>query len=368
MKVLILSCNTGEGHNTAAAAVSAALTAYGDHPETADALAFLSDRMSDFISGWHVRIYRRAPFLFNTGYKVVERTQNGSDKKTLMARFFGKAADNLAVYVKKGGYDAVICTHPFSAYMYTLTEREYSLGARTAFVATDYTCSPTVDKSKLDMYFIPHESLKSTFVSCFIPEHKLYPTGIPVRAEFYNKASKEEAKRALGIPEGKRNVLLACGSMGCGPLKELTEELSEKLPSDAYLTVICGSNDKLKRRLDKLKLPQNVRILGFTRNISLYMDSAEFIVTKAGGLTCSEALAKRLPLVFINAVGGCENYNRRFFVEGGMAAETKGSVAELAVKLYKSPKRLEAMQRAMDGVFAGNSAKNICHLLHTEGR
>lgn len=366
MKVLILSCNTGEGHNTAAKAVSAALSANGDHCETADALAFLSERMSEFICGWHVRIYRRMPVLFNTGYKVVERSQNGSDKETVMSRFFSKAADKLAAAVKEGGYDAVVCTHPFSAYMYTLTERKHELSPKTAFVATDYTCSPTVDKSKLDAYFIPHESLKSYFVSCFIPEHKLVPTGIPVRAEFYNKVDKAEAKRALGIPESKRNVLLACGSMGCGPLKELTEELSRKLPHDAYLTVICGSNDKLKRKLDRLKLPQNVRILGFTNNISLYMDSAEFIVTKAGGLTCSEALAKRLPLVFINAVGGCENYNRRFFVDNGMAAETKSSITELAIKLFKSPKKLAAMQAAMEDIFPGNAAENICRYLHTE--
>ena len=366
MKVLILSCNTGEGHNTAAKAVATALTSYGDHCEIADALAFLSEKMSDFICGWHVRIYRRMPFMFNTGYKVVERTQNGSDKETMMSRFFGKAGDKLAAYVKDGGYDLVICTHPFSAYMYTLTERKHSLSPKTAFVATDYTCSPTVDKSKLDTYFIPHESLKSYFIGCFIPEHKLVPTGMPVKAEFYNKVSKAEAKKALSIPEGKRNVLLACGSMGCGPLKSLTEELARKLPSDAYLTVICGSNTSLKQKLDRLKLPQNVRILGFTNNISLYMDSAEFIITKAGGLTCTEALTKRLPLLFINAVGGCENYNRRFFVDNGMAAETKGSVADLAVKLYKSPQRLAAMSDAMAKLSHGNATENICRFLHKE--
>ncbi len=366
MKVLILSCNTGEGHNTAAKAIESALTARGDRCKIDDALAYLSEGMSEFICNWHVRIYRRAPVLFNTGYKVVEKTQNGSDKKTLTSRFFLRGAGRLAAAVKEGGYDLVICTHPFSAYMYTLTERERGLTPKTAFVATDYTCSPTVDKSKLDTYFIPHESLKSYFVGCFIPEHKLVATGMPVRAEFYKRVDKDLAKRGLGLPVDKRNVLLACGSMGCGPLKELAVELSQKLPHDVCLTVVCGSNSKLKQKLDRLKLPQNVRILGFTNNISLYMDSAEFIITKAGGLTCSEALAKRLPLLFINAVGGCENYNRRFFVDNGMAVETKGSIAELALELLDKPERLAEMVRAMDKIYTGNAAENICRYLHRE--
>lgn len=366
MKVLILSCNTGEGHNTAAKAIASALTARGDYCKIDDALAYLSEGMSDFISGWHVRIYRRAPFLFNTGYKVVEKTQNGKDKKTLMSRFFSGAEDKLALAVKEGDYDLVVCTHPFSAYMYTLMEKKHSLTPKTAFVATDYTCSPTVDKSKLDLYFIPHESLKSYFVNCFIPEHKLVATGMPVRSEFYRKTDKTIAKRGLGLPEDKRNLLLACGSMGCGPLKSLTLELSKKLPKDVCLTVVCGSNSKLKKQLDKLKLPQNVRILGFTNNVSLYMDSADFIITKAGGLTCSEALAKRLPLLFINAVGGCENYNRRFFVDNGMAVETKGSVTDAALELLEDNEKLASMAEAMNKIYSGNAAKNIAAVLHGE--
>ena len=366
MKVLILTCNTGEGHNTAAKAVAAALTAHGDSCEIGDALAYFSPRVSEFICGWHVRIYRRMPVMFNAGYKVVERSQNGSDKTTLMARMFGMGSAKLAAAVNDGGYDVVICTHPFSAYMYTLAARKYPMAPKTAFVATDYTCSPTVDKSKLDTYFIPHGSLKGCFVSCFIPEHKLVATGIPVRSEFYTKTDKAQAKRALEIPEGKRSILLACGSMGCGPLKSLTRELAKKLPCDVHLTVICGSNDSLKRSLDKLKLPQNVRVLGFTNNIGLYMDSAELIITKAGGLTCTESLAKRLPMVFINAVGGCENYNRRFFVDNGMAAETSGNIPDLVLKLLRTPKRLAAMSAAMEQNATGNSAENICKFLHRE--
>lgn len=366
MKVLILSCNTGEGHNAAAKAIATALHTHGDHCDIVDALGFLSPATSDFVGNWHVRIYKHSPFLFNAGYKIMEKGQDGSDDLTILARLLMKGTDKLIETVENGDYDKVICTHPFSAYMYTLAKREHPLKPKSAFVATDYTCAPPVDKTRMDTYFIPHETLKNSFISCFVPEHKLCPSGIPVRSVFYEKVEKEEAKLVLGIPENKRNVLLACGSMGCGPLKDLAVELAKKLPSDAYLTVICGNNHKLKRKLDKLKLPQNVRVLGFTGNISLYMDSAEFIITKAGGLTCTEALAKKLPMLLIGVIGGCEKYNRRFFIDGGMAIEPKRNVADYAVKLFKSPAKLSAMAEAMKKTAPGNSTEQIFHFLHRE--
>ena len=42
MRILILSCNTGEGHNSAAKAIQEVLTARGVFSEMTDGLAFLT--------------------------------------------------------------------------------------------------------------------------------------------------------------------------------------------------------------------------------------------------------------------------------------------------------------------------------------
>lgn len=364
MKVLILTGNTGEGHNSASAAVAAALTARGDECVTADALAFLSKRTSEFICNWHSRIYRHIPFAFNIGYKMVERTQNGKED-TMSVAFLRGGIPKLAAAIKEGKYDCVLSTHPYSAYMLSGAIKKHGIKVKSGFIATDYTCSPPVDKTVLDWYFIPHESLKKDFAARYVPKEKIVGTGLPVRAEFYTRHSKQAAKRALGLPEDKDNILLMCGSMGCGPLKELTAKLSAKLPDSAHLTVVCGSNEGLKKKLDSLKYHRaNVRVLGFTKNISLYMDSAEMIVTKAGGITCTEAMVKRLPMVLISAVGGCESYNRTFYISKGGALETSGKAQELVLKLLSNREQLKHMSAAMEAVFPGNAAENICNHLH----
>ena len=68
MKVLILSCNTGGGHNSCARAIGTELQRRGHTYETDDALLYVSKGTSRFVSNWHVRFYRYFPKLYNKGY------------------------------------------------------------------------------------------------------------------------------------------------------------------------------------------------------------------------------------------------------------------------------------------------------------
>ena len=72
MHTLILSCNTGEGHNSCAKAIQTEYAAHGESCEIVDALQFISKRASRFICDWHTRIYRHAPKLYRAGYRSVE--------------------------------------------------------------------------------------------------------------------------------------------------------------------------------------------------------------------------------------------------------------------------------------------------------
>ena len=69
MKTLILSCNAGAGHNSCALAIKEAYHAHGETCDIVDALQFISERASRFVSNWHTRIYRHAPKVFGAGYR-----------------------------------------------------------------------------------------------------------------------------------------------------------------------------------------------------------------------------------------------------------------------------------------------------------
>ena len=357
MRILLLSANTGEGHNSTAKAIMEVLEQQEITCDLRDALACLSPRFSKYICSWHVRLYKHAPKLFDVGYRAMERTADPEDPTPLyeILRFgTGKLCDILMA----GDYDAVICVHPFSAMMMTYLRRSFPIKLPCFFVATDYTCSPTVEQCDMDGYFIPSQALSEEFVRAGLLPERLIPSGIPVRQAFYKKTEKGQARKTLGLPEDAFVVLLMCGSMGCGPIGKIAAELSEQMPGKAKVVAICGNNEKLYESLQEMP---HLQAVGYTTKVPLYMDAADMIVTKPGGLSSTEAANKHLPMVLINAVGGCESRNFDFFLNRGFAVGSRGAeeVVALALALAQNDTARQKMAQGLQQGFSQNSSRII---------
>lgn len=363
MKVLILTCHTGEGHNSTAGAVRDVLESHGVPCESADTLAFLSPLVSRVVRHAHERIYRYIPKAFSAGYRAAEQTPEAFERRSLLYSLLTKGAKKLHRFVTEGGYDTIVCTHAFSAVLATgLLEKYPDCNIYTAFVATDYTCSPSVKESRLDAYFIPDESLRTEFSSKGIPTERIVPAGLPVRAPFLTSLSREEAAAQCGLDPQEKHLLLMCGSMGCGPIEQLTELLCAALPDGAHLTVICGTNKQLYHKLSRrFEGKTRVSILGFVKNVPALMDCADVYLTKPGGISVTEATAKGLPMVLVNAVAGCELYNMQYCVERGMArtADTVEELCALCITLLEDNSARDCMRDAIAAHAHNDAAERI---------
>ena len=351
MRVLILSCNTGEGHNSCGRALQRAFQANGIPCDMEDAFGFFSEKGSRFITSGFVGVYRHVPKLFSRGYQFAEEHPSVFREDSPAYRVLTAGARKVMDFIADGGYDTVLCTHVFSALILTEGLRREPMSLRTAFVATDYTCSPSCADSRLDTYFIPAESLKTEYAACGIPEEKLVASGIPLRPEFAVRGDRSAARQALGLPEDCRHLLVMCGSMGCGPIREMVDEMAARLPENCHISVICGTNRQLEEELrGEYGQHEQIRIHGFVSNISQMMDSADLYLTKPGGISVTEASRKGLPMFFVNAVAGCESHNMRFFMEAGAAAsaETPAQIAKACLELLTDEERLAEMVRATE--------------------
>lgn len=361
MRVLMLTCNTGEGHNSAARAIKEHFDNAGIYCEMADSLAFLSQKASTFICKWNIRLYKRAPLLFGFGYKTAEKTDI-KHKKSMIYEIVSKGARKLINKIESGNFDTVICTHPFAAMTLTRAIVKYKLSIKKSyFIATDYTCSPGVSTSKLDYYVIAHESLVDEFVEHNIPEGKIFPAGIPVSSKVHTPLSAEECKRELAIAKDKRVILLMCGSIGCGPMKVIARKLSELLKENELLVVICGTNYTLYKKLKELENPRSVRVLGYTNKIPLYLNCASLMLTKPGGLSSTEAASSHLPMILIDAVAGVETHNMNFWVNNNMAktSEKAEDIISLARSLLDNEDELLKMRKKLEENFKESSSEKI---------
>ena len=119
MRVLILSCNTGEGHNSCSAAIQECFEAQGVHCEVTDALRFISKGASALFAKAHVAMYRHFPALFRHSYRFLENHPGVFQKKSPIHRFFSVGTRRLVDHILAGGFNVVICTHVFSAMILT---------------------------------------------------------------------------------------------------------------------------------------------------------------------------------------------------------------------------------------------------------
>lgn len=356
MYTLILSCNTGEGHNACARAIKEYYDIVGQKSVVEDSLAFVSEEVSSLVAKGHILIYRKLSPVFGWGYEFAQNHPKKFDGDSKIYQFLARGSEKLHESIVEHGYDNVICTHPFSAMMLTEVVKRYDMKIHTAFVATDYTCCPGVNGSDLDLYFVPDPLLVDEFVSQGIPAEKIYPSGIPVRQEFYNHVDQAKAKESFGVAAGHKHIVVACGSMGCGPMGKLSQSLSESMGSDTELTIVCGTNEALKRSMDSIHGNEpNIHVQGFVQDMPLLLDSADVYVTKPGGLSTTEAASKRCPMVLVNAVGGCEDYNLNHFLKTGKAL-TGESINELVDACLQ---QLKGNENKQPGQTALNAAKFI---------
>lgn len=349
-KVLILSCSTGQGHNSCAQAVKEYFDKREVNCEIQDALGFISMGFSKFMSWGHSFMYRHIPGLFRWGYGYSKKHPGVFKQDSGIYKILTAGAKRMYQYITEKQFDTVICTHVFAAIILTHMGKIYPISLKTAMIITDYTCYPGMNAVDVQQYFIPSGSLSEEFVQNGIPEDRIIPTGIPVCRSFLKETGKADAKRLLNIDVKNRHLLIMCGSIGCGPIAKMVEQIAENLPEYTEVSVICGSNRRLQKRLNKkYKNSEKMHVVGYTRQMSLYMDSADFCLMKPGGLSVTEAAVKKLPMAFINAVAGCEQYNIDFFVNLGaaIASDSPKELVDKSICILESDEKQRQMETAL---------------------
>lgn len=330
MRTLILSCNTGEGHNSCAKAIEEYYIKQGELCRIEDGLQFVSPSFSKIISCGHTFLYKYLPKLFSWGYSRTERHPSVFREKAQAYRVLAAGADRLYQYIKENEFDRIICTHVFAALMVSEVIRKFKIQLVTGFVATDYTCYPGVKDCCLNYYFIPGKAISKEFVDTDITSEIIVVSGIPVRQMFYEVQNEKMTGVDLKERSRTRTLLIMCGSLGCGPMTKLLGKIVAVCNDNWKIVVVCGKNEWLRKKLEmKYSREKNVHIMGYVQNMALLMEQADLYITKPGGISISEAMVKTLPMLLVNAVAGCEEYNRKYLVEHG-AAKYNESLEELA--------------------------------------
>lgn len=362
MRVLLISITAGYGHHATAKAIGDELTARGAKVTTADLLQYVSKTLYDAVDKGYLLSTKYARKPYRLAYNALDSRKAGSGNSTvslteLIARRF-------ANYFRGYTPDVIICTHPFPAMVINELKQDGKVRAPAIGIITDYTIHPfweSVDR-------IEHITLASELLTYIaekkgIEKSRLLPVGIPVHPKFNEKLDKREARRLLGLDQDKETILVMGGSMGYGNMVRLVADI-DRLDMGLQIVCVCGKNDKLRSRLELLVTKNPLSVQGFINNVEQFMDAADCIVTKPGGLTTTEAMAKGLPMILVNPIPGHEERNVDFMLNNGIAVKVSQdfSVAE-AVRFMFAPGRLEVMRRSLELVAHPDATLKLCDFI-----
>lgn len=369
MRFLILSCNTGEGHNAAARAMKQRIEYEGHEAVLLDFMMLKGKRASRIVSNAYINIAKYTPHFFQMLYSIALAISSDHRKSPV---YWANAlmAKRLRAYLEENSFDAVIITHLYPAETLTHLKRRGELKQKVLAIATDYTCIPFWEETDCDWYIAPHEDLIEEYVARGMDADRLYPCGIPVAMEFARQDNPREIRKQLGLNPDAPVYLIMGGSMGFGKIQAFAFELCRRKREEAQVVIICGNNRRLQRVLTKeLSIMKNVRVLGFVNNVSDYMGACDVLFTKPGGLTSTEALVKNVPFVHTSPIPGCESRNLQFFCKNGLSVSGRSMFKQLELGLsLMDDADTRAQMRAQQRKFAHPEAsKRILDLMTEEG-
>ncbi|WP_426451185.1 MGDG synthase family glycosyltransferase [Paenibacillus sp. S-38] len=314
-RILILSEGFGAGHTQAAYALSDSLRLLAPHLQTRvlELGTFLHPTLAPLVIGAYRKTVATQPKLYGLVYRSQDR--KALNRLTQLALHRICYAQTAAI-IRQLRPDTIVCTHPFPSAVISRLKR-FGLEVPLCTVITDYDAHGTWVSREVNTYLVSTADVKHKLESLGIPSGSVQVTGIPVHPNFWQPHNRDDLRTRFGL-QRLPTVLVMGGGWGLLQDRKFLHHLT--LWREQIQLVLClGSNQASLRTLteDSRFRHPNIRLLGFTKEVSQWMDVSDLLITKPGGMTCTEGLAKGIPMLFHKPIPGQEERNLQYFTQMG---------------------------------------------------
>lgn len=371
-KILILTVTAGNGHNSAAYAMKNRLEQTGDvEVKVVDIIK----EYTSFLNAWTVdKGYNLAVGYLRPIYDAFYNSYlkwNPEKASVCPAQASVKSLNGkLLKLIYDFEPDVIYGTSYYCGMALANLKRVYDIPAKVVVCMLDYVVSPFWEASVggVDFLSLANEAFREELLRKGFKNENLVLTGIPVSEKFVVEIDKIEARKKLNIDESLFTILVFYGGGHWQGGLKVFKTLVNKLKNNVQIIVINGNNKKAKEKIDKIKgkLPQNIKVVnvGFTREVDVYMSASDVMIGKGGGLSTTESINKRLPLIATTKLPGQEFYNVKFLEKYGTALTFKNGkeLVENVEMLHQNPKKLQQMKEKLAGLQT-NGIESIFELI-----
>ncbi|MGG3508294.1 glycosyltransferase [Paenibacillus lautus] len=316
-RVLLFSEGFGTGHTQAAYALAEGIQRMnpGIHCRVIELGNFLNPTVGPLILSAYRKTVSTRPRLVGMLYRSQYKKSLNRLTRLALHRIFYAQAQQVIEQLKP---DLIICTHPFPNAVVSRLKRQ-GLEVPLYTLITDYDAHGTWVNPEVDEYLVSTPHVKQLLLLRDIQPEYIHVTGIPVHPKFWERGNREALQAELQL-KNMPTVLIMGGGWGLVFNKELLSKLASRA-DDIQLVFCMGQNEKLvaSMRDDPIFQHPNIHVLGYREDIHKLMEVSDLLITKPGGMTCTEGAAKGIPMLFYEPIPGQEEVNSHFFVSEGYA-------------------------------------------------
>ncbi|WP_312859207.1 MGDG synthase family glycosyltransferase [Pseudonocardia xinjiangensis] len=334
-RVLLLSAPVGEGHVAAARALAARMRVLWPDAEvlevestgrgSRDALLRVSYRLT----------LRFVPRLYGIGYDLLVRFPKAAEVFKAMSA--GGIGRSLEPVIAAASPDLVISTYPMISGGLAWLRRRGRLPGRAVAVVTDVAVHPFWVWPDLDeTWTLLPASREQARAVAPLAEVRVVPAAVDRR---FRPGDPSAARAATGLRTDAFVVLVTGGSLGFGGLERVVDAVLAG-GEDVQAVVLCARNERLRARLLARGLPSDRLVArGWTDRVAEEITAADLVVTTAGGVIATEALAVGRAVLFAAPIPGHGRAGAAMTAAAGLAVvcRTPAEVTAAVRRLREDP-------------------------------
>lgn len=361
-RVLILHASVGSGHMRAAEALAAAFRRRSPgQVRVEDVLKYTNPLFREAYAQSYLQMTDKLPALWGYVYGQTDRDyfRFATDLRTLVDAVW---AWGLRRLLRDYQPQVIVCTHFLPVEVLARRKDRARMAQPLYCVVTDYHAHAFWAYRNVDGYFVATEDTRQQLKARGVPDAVIKIFGIPVDPSISVVKNQADVRQTRQFAAGVPLVTLFGGGLEAARVRTMVEGLLRQ-DVRGTLAVVAGRNRGLLGEIDDIQTSGalELRKYGFIDWVDDLVVSSDAVITKAGGLTVSEVLARGRPMVIIDPIPGQEESNADYLVSVGAAISIRlPQHVPLAIQqLLRDERRLRDMSDSASRVARPRAALDI---------
>jgi processive 1,2-diacylglycerol beta-glucosyltransferase len=323
--IIFLIASYGTGHRQVALALQKAIRQLDPSikTEVVDFLDLVDPYLNELTQWLFIRILKYNPSLWRILFKRTENVDIDSISHNILNLLGSKKLIN---FVKRENPKVIVCTYPIQVGVLSRLKRLKLIDKPIVSVVTDIAVHSFWLHPYVDLYIVANDYAKEMLISKGVPPYKIGATGLPIDPSFSEPIDRERCLKIFGLDDNIPVISAMMGGYGLDDKLVQVVDVLMNIEIPFQGIVATGHNRKVRKSLrEKTRDRGNIKVFGYIHHSRELMAISDVLITKAGGITISEALAMETPMVLYGVIPGHEEENAQFLINNRAALMARDS-------------------------------------------